>query len=779
MQILNRQRSHWCGYYVRSDRMKQTIGTLPHTPFSSQPTEESVRQSSDLKSSGYLLNIELPANDVNGRLRSEVLITQMVQPIFVNQSTTLIPTWRSTLDVVVVALLAILAMVANLGLLYLAKLTRPSVIGFNLTFPHTKISEQTSSAKLNDLKLRLRKYSCAFYEQSKRQVPYGTRASIATMEHNDDAHLRKSVSTISVSRAANGLSGTTNISTQNRPTPRTRRHRRYLRGLLGLSFSNITISLSLLSWSAVQIAQRTVAVPWLAMLCVANTAIADMAQALEVGAVLWIALERTLGIHWPREKKTSTANVENFNNQTPCMKRNLLCCLKVNSVAGKVSRCSFNHLEFHHSARYSRQHNLSKVKERYVWKPKCAKRIWASSRVFLSFLPFLLFFIASISEFVSFLRHAHSEYASSDRFPLFLWTDLSLYETNGVVNFSKIWNESVNGTRFVAVIYYTNNIVLALIVGQFLVPLAILVTTNLLIYKKVASRDKQFFSRQSSNTSKSSCVSSMSFGMSTFNKIQNRQKHCGPKLVGVIPLLRVLESSSHDVRESGTGSPTSTPAAANGCFAKEPNIPLESNVKESSKNLLSVPNFVPANGPIVRTPKDLTIENATQRRRSTSALYLDEDREFPRLKANNGDLLNCANNNTVQLRVRRKSSSDIFSALFQNRNSDAAGGAKPVEQPLLMQMLRRQHRRTLRILIIILVVFVVCRAPRAIILILGWLQTSSFCNFPQYAHYWLLYASLWTHTSAIFDTIVYGFWGNRTYRMHLGRWYAKNRFCCQ
>ncbi|VEL18891.1 unnamed protein product [Protopolystoma xenopodis] len=125
------------------------------------------------------------------------------------------------------------------------------------------------------------------------------------------------------------------------------------------------------------------------------------------------------------------------------------------------------------------------------------------------------------------------------------------------------------------------------------------------------------------------------------------------------------------------------------------------------------------------------------------------------------------------------------------RRTSVVGGGCTSEEPLLVQLLRRQHRRTLRILVTLLLGFIVCRAPKAVALLLAWLSTptititttsfstslpSSFgCLFStsSVTGAWMRYASLWVYTSALVDPIVYGFWGNRTYRIQIHRWLSR------
>ncbi|CAH8604124.1 unnamed protein product [Schistosoma curassoni] len=113
------------------------------------------------------------------------------------------------------------------------------------------------------------------------------------------------------------------------------------------------------------------------------------------------------------------------------------------------------------------------------------------------------------------------------------------------------------------------------------------------------------------------------------------------------------------------------------------------------------------------------------------------------------------------IQKRRKSSNDILNLLFQSRTTDLLHTKSTTDESILIQVLRRQHKRTLRILIILLLLFIICRGPRSFILMIQWLQYNTYYKnqYQSYLYTWLPYTSIFSYSSAILDTILYGFWG--------------------
>ncbi|TPP60738.1 hypothetical protein FGIG_02247 [Fasciola gigantica] len=718
--------------------------------------------------------------------------------------------WCFHMDLVLVVLLAMLSFAANMGLLYLARLTKPLVqinhSSFSMTGPLSPftIPTQTSgnqnssgvqASPTRKCSLPIRRLFCcpptvnpSFTDQF--------YANLLQNSNNTTGTLRKSSSSVSISRFANSsVPNPMNIPAGNGRAPRTRRHRRYLKGLLGLSVSNLTVAFSLFLWCVCHITEHRVFLPWLALLSVGNCALADIAQSLEIGAVLWIALERTLGIHWPRERRPSSPSTDKPRiDRKSCGTR--LCELICPQWCLQIRRSKF----CTRSPPDSSKCTVNKCLPCLLDRPLCGRlgqnsafreRIHRNVRfmttIALSLLPLLLFLLAASLSVHAFLRPLLTNIQGTNFTALFFVTERMLMELQSSPSDQRILgefreNQSLNRTQFLTITYYTNSIVSALVIGQFIAPLAILITTNLLIYRKVSARDKQFFSRQSSNTSKSSFASSTSTYVSITPITPVRKSVPGCTVIPV-PLLRVLESSNQDLSTCDTQADADI--NNNGNIKNKYNNNGDQNNNSGSHNnsvqseltrtertnLLVVPDFGAANLPRRESGLDIPKSGLAVRRCSTPLLPMaGEAKSFDSILIRETD-------ERKQLyatpQMRRKSSSDVFASIFHGRNSEPSANVRSGEEPLLLQMLRRQHHRTLRILIILLLVFVMCRAPRAIVLLIGWLQSRSLCQPTKQAYLWLHYTSLWANTSAVFDTIVYGFWGNRTYRTRLRHWYSK------
>ncbi|KAF8560704.1 hypothetical protein P879_04398 [Paragonimus westermani] len=764
---------HWCGFHLVPRTILNVDNDYPNMikPFSS--FINAVSNSSD--------NITPAATGI-------VEFHFVGRNICIHHPHLVTPNWLFNFDIALIASLALLSLVANMGLLYLARLTKPTAwqacMSVSNPSTHTPVPTQRRSSVFDQLTNSQSFGRVLSILNPKRESSVYALTNLVTNQPTSlsssdvTGSLRKCVSSVSITRVSNPVGGP--VSTTHR-TPLNRRHRRYLRGLLGLSVSNITVAFSLLLGCAGHIVDRAVLVPWLAIMFIANNALADMAQALEIGAVLWIALERTMGIHWPQERRTS-----NSTSETPVItkrdfKSYLFCCGSLGS-----SRCALLlPAVLRHSEMFNVTHGSSSkahCTKQPQWLSTLVKQFRASIRVLLSLFPFTLFVLACVPDLISFTRlSTHGTTDGNSTAAYYFLSDTWINHPIGGFRWSYGSQPGRNLSRLVPVVYHNQGVVTALVVGQFLAPLAILITTNLLIYRKVASRDKRFFSRQSSNTSKSSVVSTTSTILSAMISGQVNRKDAHPNPVGVIPMLRVLESSNQDLRESNcektSNSDPTEPLLSNSSVR-----PLTEQLDTSGK-FLAVPEFSsnkfsPFSCESPGTPKRLI----STRRRSTSALSMNTDSMLLELQSAQAETkyTGIKKMTFATPKGRRKSTNDVFTSLFQARNSDiTTTNSRTGEEPLLVQMLRRQHRRTLRILIILLLVFVVCRAPRAIVLMIGWLQSAGFCSTPQIAQMWLHYTNLWAHTSAVFDTIVYGFWGHRTYRVHLRRWCAKHHLCCQ
>ncbi|VDP86059.1 unnamed protein product [Echinostoma caproni] len=430
--------------------------------------------------------------------------------------------WCFHMDLVLVALLATLSLVANMGLLYLARLTKPLVqithSSFSMTGPLSPFTippTQTNNNNNNNNSTGIQTASptrkSSFSARRLLCCQPVPKLSLTDQFYNSLMQnsastaglLRKCSSSVSISRMANSsITNPVGIPSTNGRAPRTRRHRRYLKGLLGLSVSNLTVAFSLFLWCVCHITEDRILLPWLALLTVGNHALADIAQSLEIGAVLWIALERTLGIHWPRERRPSSPNV---NKTKPDMSvRKQICqALCPRWLARlKHSRFVVNMRTFDPPrcvlAKCLPCANDCGLGSNLALKARLHRKLRCVTRSLLSLFPLILFILAAVHSTQALIRPLLNNRKRTNFSSVFFLTERMLMElqTNpSDERFPTEWRQNMTiststtnnnkTTRFFTITYYTNSIVSALVVGQFIAPLAILITTNLLIYRKV------------------------------------------------------------------------------------------------------------------------------------------------------------------------------------------------------------------------------------------------------------------------------------------------------
>ncbi|VDP72749.1 unnamed protein product, partial [Schistosoma mattheei] len=333
----------------------------------------------------------------------------------------------------------------------------------------------------------------------------------------------------------------------------------------------------------------------------------------------------------------------------------------------------------------------------------------------------------------------------------------------------------------------------------------------------VSSRDKRFFSRQSSNTSKSSFISGTS--ISSINSPSQR-KLTTTTINFPIPLLRVLEIPFIDLNEnsfqyssiknlSNSPSPpslpppppppttTTTTMTTNSSLYHRNNSSIDNNQKylfNERRNsisiiqpLISYNEFYENNSNITLTSKKLlTTTNTTNNTTHNNCQLTTSTGTSPSPSSSSSTTTTSPsssyrfNESNIKLSTmytiqkRRKSSNDILNLLFQSRTTDLMHTKSTTDESILIQVLRRQHKRTLRILIILLLLFIICRGPRSFILIIQWLQYYTYYKnqYQSYLYTWLQYTSIFSYSSAILDTILYGFWGNRIYRLYIKHLYT-------
>ncbi|GAA48323.1 hypothetical protein CLF_101467, partial [Clonorchis sinensis] len=305
--------------------------------------------------------------------------------------------------------------------------------------------------------------------------------------------IRKCASSVSITRVGMPITPTNPL------TPRSRRHQRYVRGIFGLSISNITVSFSLLLWCICTFLDRIYFIPWIALLLVANSAIADISQSLEISAVLWIALERTLGIHWPRERRPSNCTPDQTPQPNWRTKFKLLVCgtTQVRHAfcnQSYTSRSDSKHDNADTVCYPTRNSSVFQFTNRKLWSMTLLKKVKSFIRLVLSLIPFTLFVLASVPSLISFVQQIQMvENQLQDSRVYYFSPDIMTSEAR-LLHLHGGTNRSRQKAKLITVIYYTNTIVSSLVIGQFLAPLAILITTNLLIYKKFNCPNRSSFS---------------------------------------------------------------------------------------------------------------------------------------------------------------------------------------------------------------------------------------------------------------------------------------------
>ncbi|KAH8874516.1 hypothetical protein KSF78_0008401 [Schistosoma japonicum] len=435
--------------------------------------------------------------------------------------------WNFHLDMFIIIFLALFSFCANTGLLYLDRCAKSSNIMNNSSFSNNFISFTTttnnttntttttnnnssnnnnistnttyynsSTSNLpihntNNNKLQSSSFNCILKkwlnqcnshrinnnllcnQSSMQRIPHEiiTTSKISTGLRSfsiTNSTLNKYPSSISLLK----LNHTNQIihhgSTQFHYTPRSRRQRRYLRGLLGLSISNLSLSVCLLNWCICQIIlyhiyniknYYTLKV-WLTIIAFLNIWTIDIAQTLEISAILWIALE------------PSTYSLINIIQQ---IKKQRVLLLH-----------NTQHFQQHHHQQ--QQHlidYISDIKTTYI---KHTSSIDDSN---INNNNNTNSYIQYFNSFI--IYNYYYAYFTNDLFKKHTSSSSSSSPSSSSSSSSSPSSSSSTPSTFHAVhlkhqthMYYTNSIILALIIGQFFIPLTILVTTNLLIYQKVS-----------------------------------------------------------------------------------------------------------------------------------------------------------------------------------------------------------------------------------------------------------------------------------------------------
>ncbi|VDL62210.1 unnamed protein product [Hymenolepis diminuta] len=466
-----------------------------------------------------------------------------------------------------------------------------------------------------------------------------------------------------------------------------RRHKVYLQGLLILASSNLLTAFTLLSSALYSIYEKEANIASV----VTSSVLIDTFQAVEVGAILWIAVNRAYAIHSTsrHSSRKTTANengrpfthsfsVTTEKHMSSCL--GCCCCFcycsrRVQNVVTSVD------LE---------------VATRSINQPpsKClvVMRFQKMSRLCLCSLPLIVLLVAFCGSIWPWL---HPEGKLNPN------SELELY-------------------------YYTLSTSIGVFAGLFVMPTSFLLSTNCLIYRKVAKRHKRFLLRQTSNSSKitflidEETASSPSFNKTEFSRPRFQTQSS-------IPTFTITGSSDQNLNRPLDERSTQLWDVPETSHENLP-VPNDNNTN-STADYLSFLSVKSIGKPLTRTASsiDCSIDN-------------------PKRKLPCPDL--------GQNERRRKSMSELDQPailMSQQTCNDY------VHDSVFMRQLQRQHKRTVVVLASILIVFVVCHGPRAIWLCARWFHS-------DFGYHLLPLVTLWSRVCIFIDPVLYGFWGNRAYR---------------
>nr|CDS30589.1 7TM GPCR rhodopsin [Hymenolepis microstoma] len=518
----------------------------------------------------------------------------------------------------------------------------------------------------------------------------------ALLSPNPDVSLPRLSSLLSINRLEQDPYPSQRCSKPNGKTAwrsQSRRHKVYLQGLLILASSNLITAFTLLSSALYSIYGKEANIASV----VTSSILVDTFQAVEVGAILWIAVNRAYAIHSTSRHSsrkttanesgrpfTHTFNVTTENHMSSCL--GCCCCFCYSS---RRSQNVVTNVDL-------------EVATRGIIQPpsRClvVMRFQRISRLCLCSLPLIVLLLAFCGSIWPWL------YPKGEIDPN---SELELY-------------------------YYTLSTSIGVFAGLFVMPTSFLLSTNCLIYRKVAKRHKRFLLRQTSNSSKitflidEETASSPSFNKTEFSRPRFQTQSS-------IPTFTITGSSDQNLNRP----------------LDERNTQLW-DVPETSNEYLPVPNENNATPPVdylsflsVKSVGETLTRTASSIDCSTNtACGIDN----PKRKLTCPDL---GGNER-----RRKSMSELYQPIIlmtqQTRNDY-------IHDSVFMRQLQRQHKRTVVVLASILIVFVVCHGPRAICLCARWLRS-------DFGYHLLPVVTLWSRVCIFIDPVLYGFWGNRAYR---------------
>ncbi|KAM7534215.1 hypothetical protein Aperf_G00000110146 [Anoplocephala perfoliata] len=471
-----------------------------------------------------------------------------------------------------------------------------------------------------------------------------------------------------------------------------RRHRIYLQGLLILASSNLLTAFILLSSALYSIYGKEANIASV----VTGSVLLDTFQAIEVGAILWIAVNRAYAIHsTSRHSSRKTAANESgrrvSHSFSVTTEKHISSCLGCCCCFCYCSRRAQNVVSSVDLEAATRSINQSPAKCLIVM------RFQKMSRLCLCSLPFIVLLLAFCGSIWAWLYPKELEANP----------DFGLY-------------------------YYTLSTSIGVFVGLFFVPTSFLLSTNCLIYRKVAKRHKRFLLRQTSNSSKITIlIDEETASSSSLNKIEFTRPRFQTQ--SSIPTFTITGSSDQELNRPLDERTTQLWDVPETSREHLP-VPLENN-STTSANYLSFLSAKSIGEALTHTTS--SIDCSTNTACST-------DRPIRKLT--------CPDLGPTQR--RRKSMLELYQPAIlipQQARNDC------IQDSVFVKQLQRQHKRTVVVLASILIVFVVCHGPRAIWLCARWFYTDFGCHL-------LPLVTLWSRVCIFVDPVLYGFWGNRAYR---------------
>ncbi|VDK38071.1 unnamed protein product [Taenia asiatica] len=469
-----------------------------------------------------------------------------------------------------------------------------------------------------------------------------------------------------------------------------RRHRVYLQGLLILASSNLLTAFLLLISATYSIYKTDVGIAG----TVTTSALLDAFQAVEVGAILWIAVNRAHAIH-STSRHSSRKTTANESGRPLFQPFQMTAERQTSSCLGCCCCFCYCSRRIQNVVTTVDLEGATKTANQPSSKCLIVMRFQKVSRLCLCFLPLIVMLVA---------------------FCCSVW--------------SWMYKDQFNvGEEDLELFYYTLSTSIGVFVGLFVMPTSFLLSTNCLIYRKVAKRHKRFLLRQTSNSSKTTflideeAASSPSLTKTDLSR---------PQLLiqSSIPTFTITGSSDQNLNRPLDGRPNQL-----------------WDVPETSHEHLPAPNE--------NNPADylafLTVKSTTAALTRTASSI---DCSTTAVCSTDGPKRKLTCPEIAPNQGRRKSMTELYQPVIlmpQKARNDN------VTDSVFVRQLQRQHKRTVVVLASILIVFIVCHGPRAIWLCARWFSADVSGQL-------LLLVTLWSRVCIFIDPVLYGFWGNRAYR---------------